>query len=260
MRRRFTVLVAILAVGLLAVVLALPAAARSGMMGLHASSPPATGTTLSLAEARAGFASYLQRQGYTDLKVGELMQFGNNFSAEAVKSDTEAGAMELLMSLDGQALGREPGPAMMWNTAYSPLNRAQGMGFHGMMGSDQGMMGGSHGHGMMGGHDMQGAQATPGSGVNGACAGAGSMGYHADTAARLDQPLTVDAAQARLQAWLDQNRSGVSATDPTAFPGYVTFHTERRGQITGMVSVQATTGAIWEHTWHGDFVAMDTGS
>ena len=40
-----------------------------------------------------------------------------------------------------------------------------------------------------------------------------------------------------------------------AFPGYYTLETLKGGKITGMISVNATTGAVWPHWWHGPFIA-----
>ncbi|GAA3772983.1 hypothetical protein GCM10022403_005170 [Streptomyces coacervatus] len=34
------------------------------------------------------------------------------------------------------------------------------------------------------------------------------------------------------------------------------LHTLDHGRITGMVSVNASTGQVWYHSWHGTFVAM----
>ncbi|AXY49206.1 hypothetical protein [Rhodococcus ruber] len=64
--------------------------------------------------------------------------------------------------------------------------------------------------------------------------------------------------QARRAAdqWLRDNRPGEHADEPEAFPGYYTLHTLRGDQIVGMLSVHATTGAVWYHSWHGRFVAM----
>lgn len=59
------------------------------------------------------------------------------------------------------------------------------------------------------------------------------------------------------QAWLDENKPGVTTeghADP--FYGYYTIHTERDGQIEGMLNVHGDTGQVWYHTWHGDFVQM----
>ena len=62
------------------------------------------------------------------------------------------------------------------------------------------------------------------------------------------------------QRWLDVNQPGVDAeehVDP--FYGYYTIHTVKDGQIDGMLSVHGTTGQVWYHTWHGDFVQMVEG-
>lgn len=47
----------------------------------------------------------------------------------------------------------------------------------------------------------------------------------------------------------------VSGAD--AFPGYYTVHTLRGDQVAGMLSVNATTGAVRYHAWHGRFIAMN---
>jgi hypothetical protein len=39
------------------------------------------------------------------------------------------------------------------------------------------------------------------------------------------------------------------------FPGYYTVHITKAGQISGMLSVNAYTGQVWFHTWHGTFVS-----
>jgi hypothetical protein len=63
-------------------------------------------------------------------------------------------------------------------------------------------------------------------------------------------------AQAAAQRWLDGQRPGLSAAEPEQFPGYVTLHTLRDGKVTGMMSVNTDTGAVWYHTWHGQYLAM----
>lgn len=69
-------------------------------------------------------------------------------------------------------------------------------------------------------------------------------------------PVTADQAQRIADQWLSQHRWGLHATDATAFPGYYTLHTLRGDQIVGMMSVNAQTAAVWYHTWHGQFIAM----
>ncbi|HHS97569.1 MAG TPA: hypothetical protein ENK08_06665 [Chloroflexi bacterium] len=59
------------------------------------------------------------------------------------------------------------------------------------------------------------------------------------------------------QRWLDAYRPGVTVeehADP--FYGYYTIHTMRDGRIEGMLSVNGTTGQVWYHTWHGEFIRM----
>jgi hypothetical protein len=63
-------------------------------------------------------------------------------------------------------------------------------------------------------------------------------------------------AQAIAQRWLDDQRPGLRAGEPEEFPGYVTFDTLRDGKTTGMMSVNTATGAVWYHTWHGQYLAM----
>ena len=53
-----------------------------------------------------------------------------------------------------------------------------------------------------------------------------------------------------------KNESGVNVeTGGDTFPGYYTMETLKAGKITGMICVNATTGTVWPHWWHADFVA-----
>jgi len=70
-------------------------------------------------------------------------------------------------------------------------------------------------------------------------------------------PVTAAEARRIAQRWLAANRDGLRASVPEAFPGYFTLHVERDGRIEGMLSVNASTGAVWYHWWHGRFLAMD---
>lgn len=69
----------------------------------------------------------------------------------------------------------------------------------------------------------------------------------------------VDAKEARAvaQAWLADRRPGETAGEAEAFPGYYTAHVMRGKKIAGMLSVNASSGAVWYHSWHGRFIAMD---
>ena len=67
--------------------------------------------------------------------------------------------------------------------------------------------------------------------------------------------VTPERATQIAQQWLDANQPGSGTEQPAAFPGYYTLHTVRDGRITGMLSVNAATGQVWYHAWHGAFVA-----
>lgn len=164
----------------------------NGMMGSYVL--PGDGRqvrTLDAARERAQL--FADRFG---LRVGEVMQFSDNFYAELLTGDG-GGATEVLVDPAGGAVRIEPGPAMMWNTRYG----------------------------------MRAAGATSSASVS------------ADEARRI------------AQRWLDGHRAGSTAAEPTAFPGYYTMDFTRGGKIDGMLSVNAATGAVWYHTWHGTFIA-----
>ena len=59
------------------------------------------------------------------------------------------------------------------------------------------------------------------------------------------------------QTWLDENQPGVTVEeDADPFYGYYTIHTHVGDTVEGMLSVNATTGKVWYHTWHGEFIQM----
>ncbi len=68
--------------------------------------------------------------------------------------------------------------------------------------------------------------------------------------------VTADQAKSLAQKWLDANMSGSTTGDIDTFYGYYTLHSEKDGKITGMLSVNAYTGQVWYHTWHGNFIQM----
>src|SRR6266498_2900873 len=82
-----------------------------------------------------------------------------------------------------------------------------------------------------------------------------SYGMHAGAAPAAAQISAADAARLAGQ-WLREQRRGLSVGEAEEFPGYFTLHTLRDGKIVGMMSVNAYTGAVWYHTWHGRYVAM----
>jgi hypothetical protein len=60
----------------------------------------------------------------------------------------------------------------------------------------------------------------------------------------------IEAARSLGDSFLRSYLSGAMILESHAFPGYYTFDFGRNG-IEGMLSVNADSGAIWVHTWHG---------
>lgn len=97
-------------------------------------------------------------------------------------------------------------------------------------------------YGMMAGNGMMGSRGGMPSGM-----------MHGGT-----YQMSVSASQAQqlAQKWLDQNQPGSTTETPDTFYGYYTMHIMKGGNITGMLSVNGSSGQIWYHTWHGDFIQM----
>ena len=193
-----------------------------GMMGGGIAAATATGTPSSraLGKVRNQVDSWLGSRGFTGFRVSEVMAFARN-DYVAVQDAKGKPAFELLTPANLRWLMEEP-PSMMWNTRY------------GMMGGyGAGMMGG----GMMGGR-MMGGWGSPSWGGTG-------------------HPVSsTKAAVTVANRWLRSARPDERAErDAQTYPGYYTTDTVKRGKIVGMLSVNATTGAVWYHTWHGRFLA-----
>jgi hypothetical protein len=177
-------------------------------------------TTESTTEAVQAFLDSL---GKDNLALGEIMIFDNHAYAVIEDTTTGEGAFEVLVDPVRQVVHLEFGPSMMWNTTY------------GMHGTDPiggiGHMGGR----MFGGLDEFGPATVPSDAT----------------------PLTDAEAREKALAYLEQAYPDqtLSAT-AEAFPGYYTFDVEADGTPVSMLSVNATTGQVWYHTWHGTFVEM----
>ena len=195
----------------------------SGMMG-YASAGEGE-PVRDLAGARAQAQRFADR---LDLEVGEVMRFERNYYAEL--EDDGRLATEVLVDPSSGAISLEYGPAMMWNTRFGMMSDYRLRDGGGMMGS--GMMGGGMmGSGMMGGDPTFAPTTTDG-----------------DVSAR--------EAVWIANAWLRRELPGTTAGEADAFPGYYTLHVLRGGRVGGMLSVHATTGAVWYHSWHGRFLSM----
>jgi hypothetical protein len=96
-------------------------------------------------------------------------------------------------------------------------------------------------YGAMGGQGMMSGGMMGGYGRRGSTGGA--------------MTVTPDNAKTLAQAELDRALPGVKVGDEAeTFYGYYTIDTERDGKTVGMLSVNGYTGAVWIHTWHGQFI------
>jgi hypothetical protein len=228
-----------------------------GMMGGRYAYRPAQPTQVhTVAAARTEARQFANRLG---LRVDEVMQFQRNFYAKLVDSRGN-GATEVLVDSSTGVVSIEYGPAMIWNTRYG-MGRSAGS----MMGSyGRGMMR-SQGNGAMMRDRSGGSSSTGGYGqgmMGGSGNGTGMMGGYgpaggsSTTAPTTTTGVSLADAHTLAQRWLDSNQPGVKVeTGGDTFPGYYTLETLKGGKITGMMSVNASTGAVWPHWWHGAFIA-----
>ena len=71
-----------------------------------------------------------------------------------------------------------------------------------------------------------------------------------------DNVLSLEQARALAQKALDASLPGGKVhEDARVFYGYYTFDYDVNGQTAGMLSVNGTSGDVWPHTWHGQFMA-----
>ncbi|HWQ23192.1 MAG TPA: hypothetical protein VNK94_03705 [Gaiellaceae bacterium] len=217
-----------------------------GMMGY---APSDAGRPVrDLADAKRQAQRFADRLG---LEVGEVMRFTNHYYAELVEKDGRL-ATEVLVDPASGAVSLEYGPAMMWNTRYGMMADFRLRDGGGMMGGSGGMMGGGMmGGGMMGGGMMGGSGGMMGGGMMGG-------GYADPTWTPGATTADVTPAQARriAQRWLARQDPELTVGEADEFPGYYTLHVLRAGKVAGMLSVNAATGAVWSHWWHGRFVSM----
>ena len=184
-------------------------------------------------------------------------------------------ALAVTVALVGVALAQgalRGTPAVGWY-GHGPGMMQQGGGpgwmdrdgdFGRMPGHDSGAMGGygMGGYGM-GGYGMGAPGWTrgygPGMGPGGAMRpntpGPNAPGPNAGTPNGANQPAIDEAAaKDRANAFLAGYMPGATVLGAQAFPGYYTFDYGSNGAPQGMLSVNATTGQIWPHTWHRAFI------
>jgi hypothetical protein len=184
--------------------------------------------SITLDEAKAIAQQYLTSLGNPDLAIKEIMEFQYNFYIIYCEKYTGRGAFEMLI----------------WKQA-PPYG-------YGMMGGGYGM-----GGGMMGGYAETGAIVPePGPNmmwnVKYGYMRNGMMGFSNQASGA--ETVSGDQAAEFAKQYLDANFNNAGLEMSTHFYGYYTFDFTVNGEIAGMLSVNAYTGQVWYHSWHGGFV------
>ncbi len=234
------VAIAVVAVGIGAGVLAValtrdssaPAASSTGSevppsyVGAPGSLQAETPSASDLDNVRSQVTTWLVKNGFDGYGVSEVMAFSNN-DYIAVETPKGRNAFELLAAPGAGWLMLEP-PSMLWNTRYGMMGRGNlesNWSGTGMMPS---LMGGGRAAGEW-------------------------NGWYAAGKTKVTSPARAVAIANR---WLAKTHPGeVATSDARAFPGYYTVDTTVGGKKGGMLSVNAATGAVWYHGWHGGFLA-----
>jgi hypothetical protein len=87
-------------------------------------------------------------------------------------------------------------------------------------------------------------------------AGRGMMGGMGRTRGN-SSALSEEEALTYAQAWAEGERPPLAVDEHgDAFYGYYTFHTLQDGKVEGMLSVENSSGDVWYHRWHGEFITM----
>jgi hypothetical protein len=133
-------------------------------------------------------------------------------------------------------------------------------GYGSMDGSMMDNWDGENGYGSMDGSMMDNQDGQYGTDMmNGGMMGmmSGNMMSGFAVAPGVEISVTADEALEIAQQYLDENLPDTIVDQADTFPGYYTLHVEQDGEIIGMLSVNAYTGQVFLHHWHGDFIEMN---
>lgn len=206
---------------------------QGGMMGgwgWRGNRVPA-GEPIAIQAAKEAVENYVRAGNWREeLVVDEVMEFEYNYYAIVKEKATGVGAFEVLIDKNSGRVTPEMGPNMMWNTKYGHMRGFGGSLFGGMGGMMRGLWG-------QGGNGWWGPSLPP--------------------TPSAEMPVGAAEAIAKADEYLAANGSDHRAEDPRAFYGYYTLHSvDGDGRISGMLSVNGHTGAVWFHGWHGDFIQI----
>jgi len=208
------------------------------------------GQPISITQAETIARQALARSGFAGLAPGHIMEFSNQFYVAVKYKVGGQGAFELLVDRYTGFVHPEP-QSMMWNTRFGHMAGGSGL-TRGTMAP--GIMNPGGAGSMMGpgGSSTMMGPGGPGGGMMGGGMGPGMMGQVSGPTAT--PSVTAAQAEGLAQKFLNARLPGAKVDDSITFPGYYTLDFAKDGKVIGMLSVNAYTGQIWYHAWHGTFV------
>jgi hypothetical protein len=189
------------------------------------------------------------------LEISDIFIFNDtDYYYSIIEKDTGMGAMELLVNPYTGDVYQEYGPNMMWNLKYGMMGNQKTDFYGGMMGNQKtdfygGMMGNqnTNGYGGMTNNQNQSEQW---------CDFYDDDNYRSDGKIEVNK-LSSDEAFEYGEKFLDGLADGYSLSDSYhELYGYFTFHVKDKDEAFGMLSVNAFTGEVWFHDWHGDLIEI----
>ena len=80
----------------------------------------------------------------------------------------------------------------------------------------------------------------------------GHMNWNTQGTATVTEEQAIEIAQ----KYLETAQPGKEVKSADTFYGYYTLEVIKGGNVYGMLSVNANTGAVWYHNWHGTFIRI----
>lgn len=184
-------------------------------------------TSLTLDDAKAIAQQYLASTQNPNLALKEIMEFQNNFYVMYYEKSTGLGAFEMLIWKQNLASGMMMGGAIGMGGGMMTSVIMPEPGPNMMWNTKYGVMNrGMTWQVMMGSWNQVSSLVT----------------------------ITKEKALEIGRSYLNRNLNGAKVEDAMQFYGYYTIDFTINGNIAGMLSVNAYTGQVWYHSWHGNFI------
>jgi len=262
---------------------------ENSVMGTYQGEECTNTTHIKTEEGIAALEEYVRKLG-DSFRLLEVMEFQNNFYAVIVESDTGIGPFEVLLWRDSGRISPEPGPNMMWNMKYGmrsiwtdgeylpKIGEVQAVGmaenylkyrfpdkiieikdpiaFYGYYTMDFMLDGVQRMSSSMNEHPLWDTSPK----------GSSPFGATPGPHIRMFINYISSLHHCPHRQIICLSREGMSFGEIDIFKIKCPISTKKvivsQGEIHGMLSVNAFTGSVWYHLWHGAFISeleMDSG-